>query len=140
MRNPLNYSNVHLIYIRFYFSIAFSVACRGYEHETTPPPAPPKLALVSVYASLTAFNNLVMIDVTGRCNNNTYALKIQRGLSYLPSSRSTKNKKFKKRSKNPRFFSDIRKPECFVGTVEPTNYFLFPFREMLMTMFCLKDI
>lgn len=99
MRNLLNYSNVHLIYIRFYFSIAFSVACRGYEHETTPPPAPPKLALVSVYASLTAFNNLVMIDVTGRCNNNTYALKIQRGLSYLPSSRSTKKKKFKKDQK-----------------------------------------
>lgn len=88
MGNLLNYSNLHLISVHFYFSL-FSGACRGYEHETTPP----KPALLSVYASLTAFNKLVMIDVTGRCNNNnTYALKIQRGLSYLRLSRSTKKK------------------------------------------------
>lgn len=87
MRNLLNYSNVQLIYIHFKLSVGFSLACRGYKRETVLP----KLALVSVYASVMGFNKLVTIDMTGRCNNNTDALKIQRGLSYLRSCRSTKN-------------------------------------------------
>lgn len=130
IRNLLNYSNLHLIYIHFYFSIGSSVACRGYKHET----ALPKLALVSVYASVTGFNKLVMLDMTGRCNNNTYALKIQRGLSYLRSSRSTKNDQNIQDSS-----TTSENLNVLWGRWNPQTIY-FPFREMLMMLFCLKDI
>lgn len=87
MRNLLSYSNLPLISIHFNLSVGVWRACRGYKRETVLP----KLALVCVYASVMGFNKVITINTTGRCNNNMYALKIQRGLSYLRSSRSTKN-------------------------------------------------
>lgn len=41
------------------------VVCQEYKHEIMLP----NLAFISVYASVTGFNELVIIDMTGRCNN-----------------------------------------------------------------------
>lgn len=41
------------------------VVCQEYKHERMLP----NLAFISVYVSVTGFNELVIINMTGRCNN-----------------------------------------------------------------------